>query len=90
MAMARPVVAAPVGSIPELVVNGQTGLLAETGNARSFADALGTLLGDQELRSRLGSAARRHVLAGYTDRIMVEQTVAFYERLLAHKQRKLR
>lgn len=85
MAMERAVIAAPVGSIPELIHDGETGLLANTGDALSFARAIETLLKDAALRSRLGKAARKHVLADYTDDIMAERTIAFYRRLLELK-----
>lgn len=86
MAMERAVVAAPVGSIAELVRDGETGLLAETGNAQSFAAQIETLLVDEQLRTRLGKAARQHVLANYTDTIMAEKTIAFYQHLLECKK----
>jgi len=85
MAMGRPVVAAPVGSIPELVLDGVTGLLAETGDAASFARAMRRLLGDGALRAAMGQAGRAHVLAGYTDDIMAQKTLDFYQLLLARK-----
>jgi glycosyltransferase involved in cell wall biosynthesis len=85
MAMARPVVAAPIGSIPELVVDGTTGLLAETGNAHSFALRIMQLLGNDQLCLALGAAARDHILKGYTDNIMAQKTLEFYASLLAHK-----
>lgn len=85
MAMARPVVAAPVGGIPELVIDGETGLLSDIGNAGSFAANIERLLEDVGLRKRLGSAARQHVLENYTDDSMAEKTIAFYTRILAGK-----
>jgi glycosyltransferase involved in cell wall biosynthesis len=88
MAMGRPVVAAPVGSIAELVLDGKTGLLAETGNARSFASAIGRLLKDRALCSELGRQARRHILDHYTDDTMAANTVRFYESLLRAKNAK--
>jgi glycosyltransferase involved in cell wall biosynthesis len=82
MAMARPVVAAAVGGIPELVIDGRTGLIAEAGNADSFARQMSRLVGDPALRATLGAAAREHVLEGYTDDIMARRTEEFYWRLL--------
>ena len=87
MAMERPVVAAPVGSTAELVIDGKTGLMAEIGNAASFAAAIGRLLEDEALRRELGRQARAHILSDYTDDKMVEKTVAFYEKLLAAKKK---
>lgn len=87
MAMERPVVAAPVGGIPDLIENGVTGLFADAGNARSFADKIIMLLRDDLLSRRLGSAGRQHVLDNFTDDIMVEKTINFYQYLLNLKHR---
>ena len=81
MAMALPVVASPIGSIPELVRNGATGLFAEPGNPESFANAIIQLLRDRDMRQKLGAAARRHILEHYTDDIMARTTVDFYARI---------
>jgi glycosyltransferase involved in cell wall biosynthesis len=86
MAMGRPVVASPIGSITELVIDGRTGLLAEAGNAQAFAGAIRRLLSDDGLRRELGAAAKAHILAAYTDDIMAAKTIAFYDYLLARKQ----
>jgi glycosyltransferase involved in cell wall biosynthesis len=43
------------------------------------------LLEDDGLRKRLGTAARQHVLGNYTDDIMAEKTIAFYQRLFTRK-----
>jgi glycosyltransferase involved in cell wall biosynthesis len=86
MAMGRPVVAAPVGSIGELVLDGSTGFLAQTGDAASFARGIARLLADEPLRRSLGEAARARVLEGYTDDIMVQKTLDFYRFLLARKK----
>jgi glycosyltransferase involved in cell wall biosynthesis len=77
MAMSLPVVASPVGSIPELVIDGKTGLLATIGNAESFAEKITLLLGDQRLRTEIGAAARMHVHEGYTDEVMINKTIGF-------------
>ena len=58
MAVGRPVVAFAAGGIPEMVVDGTTGLLAVAGNADGFRAALDRLIGKPELRRRFGSAAR--------------------------------
>ena len=54
-----PVVAGAVGGVPDIVTDGDTGLLATAGDAASFATALARLLRDAELRRRLGKAAAR-------------------------------
>jgi glycosyltransferase involved in cell wall biosynthesis len=85
MAMERPVVAAPIGSIPELVQDGRTGFLAETGSAESFAEKIKLLLLDDDLRIRLGKSARAHIVENYSADAMAEKTLQFYDRLLTQK-----
>jgi len=82
MAMGKPVVAAPVGSTAELVRNEETGLMVTCGDASSFAEAVARLLEDPELRRHLGETARQHILHYYTDDIMIDRTIAFYDQLL--------
>jgi glycosyltransferase involved in cell wall biosynthesis len=62
LAAERAVVASAVSGIPELVVDGITGLLVQPGDPAALADTLERLLDDPELRIRLGQAGRRKVL----------------------------
>jgi glycogen(starch) synthase len=54
----RPVVATRVGGIPDLVRDGENGLLVEPGDTAALADALVRILSDQELSERLAARAR--------------------------------
>lgn len=58
MAQGKPVVATAVGGTPELVVDGETGLLVPPGDVDALADALAQLLGDPGQRRRMGDAGR--------------------------------
>jgi glycosyltransferase involved in cell wall biosynthesis len=58
MAAGLPVVGSRVGGMPELVVDGETGLLVEPGDPEGLAAALCGLLADPELRRRMGDAGR--------------------------------
>jgi len=62
-AMARgvPVVACAVGGIPDLIRDGETGLLLQPGDAAGTAAAIRRLAGDRELCRRLSDAAREDV-----------------------------
>ncbi len=62
MAVGRPIVASSIGGIPEVVVDGETGLLVPPGDADRLAEAIGLLLGDTGMRSRMGLAGRRRAL----------------------------
>lgn len=66
-AMARgvPVISTTLPSIMEAVTDGEHGLLVAPGDHKALADAIARLLGDAELRGRLGSAARARVTERY-------------------------
>lgn len=77
MAMARPVLATAVGSIPEVIQDGENGLIVPPEDPAALEAALRRLLADAGLRSRLGAAARATVQARFSS----AQTAAAYERL---------
>lgn len=56
MAHGRPVVASRTGGIPDWLLDGVTGVLTPPGDFRALAAALERLLGDRELRARMGAA----------------------------------
>jgi glycosyltransferase involved in cell wall biosynthesis len=87
MAMGLPVVAAPVGGLAELVLEGKTGIRAQSGDPASYARALVTLLRDEPLRRKLGEAAREYVMERYTEEMMARRTLEFYNRLVSAKGR---
>jgi glycosyltransferase involved in cell wall biosynthesis len=58
MAHGRPVVASAVGGLLDLVTDGETGLLVPPRDPAALRAAIERLLGDAELRARLGAAAR--------------------------------
>jgi glycosyltransferase involved in cell wall biosynthesis len=59
MAAGKPVVGSRVGGIPSVIRDHETGLLVEPNNPRELAEAIITLLLDDGLRRKMGSAARR-------------------------------
>lgn len=65
LAMELPVVAPAISGIPELVVEGETGLLFPAGDWGRLAARLEELAGDAALRARLGRAGRARVLAEF-------------------------
>ena len=55
------IVATPVGAVPDLIRDGETGLLVPVGDPHGLTEALSRLLRDGTLRRRLGDAAKaRH------------------------------
>jgi glycosyltransferase involved in cell wall biosynthesis len=63
MAAGRPVVASRTGGIPDLVQDGETGLLFPPGDAKGLRLALEKLLGDPPLRERMGRAGKARAAA---------------------------
>lgn len=85
LAQARPVVASPVGGIPEVVLDGKTGFLCPPGDVRAYAGALERLAGDPQLRDRMGKDGRQLVLSSHTVVSMGDRTESFYLRLFSLK-----
>jgi glycosyltransferase involved in cell wall biosynthesis len=82
MAAARPVVASRVSAIPEIVQDGMTGLLCESGDPEDFAHAL-LSLEEADVRTRLGTAGHDRVLIHFTPARMAEATFSVYKECLA-------
>jgi len=79
MACGVPVVATDVGGIPEMVLDGETGLLVPPDNPEALAEAAIRLLEDKELSTRMGKAARQHVEANFTADKILPKMLDFYE-----------
>ena len=79
MAHGRPVVATPVGGTPELVTDGETGLLVPPRDPEALAAALRRVLDDPDLARRLGTAARARVAERFTAAEQARRTLAIYD-----------
>jgi len=86
MRMRVPVIASSVGGLPELVRDGETGILLPRLDAESIARAIRGLAGDERLREKL--SRRAFELASQFDGDQaVRQVVEVYQRLMASKKR---
>lgn len=83
MAAGRPVVAAAGGALLELVADSETGILVPPRDAVALRAAVERLLGDADLRARLGEAARERARERFGWDTVIERTLAVYERALA-------
>ena len=77
-----PVVATRVSAVPEVVADGETGLLVEAGDVAGLADALARVLDDAALRGRLGRAGRERARGEFSVARMAERTLAVYAEAL--------
>ncbi len=82
MAMKRSVVATDCGGNAELVVDGKVGLVVPSRNPEALAAALTRLIGDPELRNRLGTAARRRVVEHFSTEKRIDKLEALYRAVL--------
>lgn len=77
-----PVLATNVGGNPELVTDGKTGYLVESGSAQGFAEAMVKVLSDKALAKMLGKNARADALERFSFTTMVEKYKKIYRDLL--------
>jgi len=73
-----PIVAAPVGGIPDVIDHGRTGWLVDCADPAALADALARLLSAPGERKRLGDAARREVERRFSVAAMVDAHLRLY------------
>jgi len=66
MAMGKGIIASRLGQIGEVLVDSETALLVDPGDADQLADAIQRLGGSRELRQSLGAAARRIAVERHT------------------------
>jgi glycosyltransferase involved in cell wall biosynthesis len=79
MAMGKPVIATRGGGVPEVVADGETGILVPPRDPGALADALLRLAGDQALRARMGAAGRARAVSLFS----LERFVREHEREFA-------
>lgn len=83
MAARLPVIATGVGGIPEVVREGETGLLVPPDNPESLAKAIQRLKQDEALRQQLGQRAQEWVERLHDIRYLPDRVMQVYEFLLA-------
>ena len=83
LAAARPVVATRVGGIPDVVRDGEDGLLTGAGAIDELSAALARLAQDPELRERMGASGRERVAGRYGVGRLVDEMDLLYRSLLA-------
>lgn len=82
MNYAKPVIGCRAGGIPEVVAEGETGLLAEPGDANSLAVAIVTLLQAPAQLRAMGLAGRQRLLQKFTHLQMARQSADVYQQTI--------
>jgi glycosyltransferase involved in cell wall biosynthesis len=78
MERGRPVIAADVGGLGDIVRDGETGLLVPPGEVEPLAAAILELARDRERAQKLGAAGRRRALAHFTEARCADRTEILY------------
>lgn len=84
MASGKPLVGTAVGGIPEIIRDGETGLLVPPADASALAQALARLIRDEALRLRLGQAGRARAVAEFAWPVIAARTAEAYARAQEH------
>jgi glycosyltransferase involved in cell wall biosynthesis len=83
LALNRPVVAPSVGGIPEIIRDGETGLLVPAGDPGAMASGILRLLNDRDFAQRLGTAGRKFVGEHFTWETQASALAGLYREVLA-------
>ena len=88
LAAGKPVVATRVGGVPDVVRDGEDGLLTDPESIRDLTAALTRFAHDPELRRRMGAAGRERVLKRYPLDRLIDETDLLYRDLLDSARRR--
>jgi glycosyltransferase involved in cell wall biosynthesis len=83
MAYRVPPIVTNAGGSPELVVDGESGLVVEPRDSKGLAAAIDRLFRDPALRECMGRAARSRIGTSFRNEETVRQTIALYEELIS-------
>ncbi len=87
MAQRLPVIASRVSAIPEVVIDGETGILVPPRDVPALVTALDTLLADAPLRQHMGLLGEDRLEQQFGAERMVDQTLALYEQCIGRRRR---
>jgi L-malate glycosyltransferase len=87
MAAGKPIVATRTGGIPEVVADGETGILVAPRDHDAMAEAIVRLLNDDDLRRRMGDAGRARARSLFSAEGMVQNTLGVYHRVALQPRR---
>ncbi|MDX6512024.1 MAG: hypothetical protein QOE36_1528, partial [Gaiellaceae bacterium] len=82
MERARPVIAAAIGGLGDIVRDGETGILVPPAEVAPFRDAIVALARDPERARRLGEAGRRRALTSFVEERCTDRTELLYRAAL--------
>jgi glycosyltransferase involved in cell wall biosynthesis len=87
MIMGRPVIGSRIGGLPDIVVDGETGLLFPAGDQQALQNALTRLLDNPVLRQQMGEQAKQKVTEFQASTVIPRIEHIYQELLPTYKQR---
>ena len=85
-AMGVPIAASDIRGCREVIVDGESGILFPLKDVDALTETVRLLLGDGDMRRRLGEAGRRRVLEHYTESGTAERLIGFYHGILEQRR----
>jgi glycosyltransferase involved in cell wall biosynthesis len=85
MAACLPIIASRVSAIPEVIVDGETGILVESQAVEALREALATMLADAPLRRHMGLLGRDRLETVFSVAAMTDQTIRVYNEILVDR-----
>ena len=85
MAAEKAIVATEVGGVPEMIVDGKSGVLIKPGDIDALVIEIHDLLANPQLRDELGENAQKRVIREFTLKRMIQETEAFYQELIQER-----
>ncbi len=82
MSCGTPVVGFDIGGIPDMVIEGETGLLVEPENSLDLSMKIEMVLSDTRLKNCMSLKARKSILETYTLEIQANKYIAFYNKII--------
>ena len=77
-----PVIATPVGGVPEVVRDSENGILVPANNPQKLAEAIEHLLNNREVRIRLGMKGREWVMKNFSSDVFLKKLCKIYEKVI--------
>ena len=84
--MGVPIAASDIRGCREVIVDGESGILFPLKDVDALTETVRLLLGDGDMRRRLGEAGRRRVLEHYTESGTAERLIGFYHGILEQRR----
>ncbi|HCO19313.1 MAG TPA: hypothetical protein DIT39_06905 [Tissierellales bacterium] len=82
MASGKPLVGTNVGGIPQIIADGETGILVSSRNPEELANAIATLLSDDGKRATMGLSARRRAESEFSWETIAQKTMSIYSSIM--------